>query len=224
MLVVGGLAILIPFLRSTKEAGPASSDSPRGCLRCDGKGTVPSEQTVEPAPDGVHIVVENTSGGPLRLAVRNVGGSGVPEGTTEIPPATGGDAWPIPPGTYELACMEDSLDSRSGPWARLLVVDPRRTWISSELGCGSRSGFLEPAHAFPDRGTPASIARDWIEKKESFPAGYKLERAGYPEAHQPIYRATVGADVVARFRFAPAGEDAWYFEEALYCTDLADMP
>lgn len=202
-----------------REEGPAPlSDGASGDgvpartarVDCDGITTQVRTTSVRPQPDGVHVLVSNTSG--MDLAFQwELGGDNAPEGEHEL-------VLQIAPGAVHVRCQDPGEDAGApGGFVALDVLDPEGLYVPTELACHEISGwfadFGEDATGDPD---PVRSVRDslsWLRPDDV------VERAGYPDA-SPIVRVVRDGDVIASVWFMSDGTGGWLQEHGETCEGL----
>jgi hypothetical protein len=186
---------------------------------CEGTGSgtiAPSSEDVAAQPDGVHVAVTNLADERISFTVggsdstMHVVGQGEadPGERTELVVAA-------PPGDAHVSCVIASMSgSDTAPMADLRVADPAGSYISIGMGCPMSSPPIEDATAFG--GDPVEVARQHLSGLEYDDA---VERAGYPEAKEPIVRVVRNGDVVAMAAFRAAGQEGWRIETLGACVN-----
>ncbi len=192
-------------------------------VSCSDSGTQISTPVVQPQPDGVHIMVDNTTGADLGLRIQGFGGDNAPVGTTEI-------VRPIPPGVYGLNCTTSSKAAEPTTYQTFEVQDPQGIWVSTDLtSCMSASGIaagsstVSPAGIVGVQGTPVEVVTSTISGL--LPTDL-VEPAGYPSTtDEANVRVVRDGKVVATYHLLPDDHGGWYIDSASACdgTGLASL-
>jgi hypothetical protein len=192
-------------------------------VSCTDTGTQISTPIVQPQPDGVHIVVDNTTGTDLGLQIQDFGGDNAPMGTSEI-------VRPIPPGVYGLNCTTSSTAAEPTTYETFEVQDPRGIWVSTDLtSCMSASGIAAASSTGSTgdivgvQGTPVEVVTSTIS---GLLATDIVEPAGYPSTtDEANVRVVRDGKVVATYHLFPDDHGGWYIDSASACdgTDLASL-
>jgi hypothetical protein len=189
-------------------------------VSCTDAGTQVSTPVVQPQPDGVHIVVDNTTGKDLGLQIQDFGGDNAPVGTSEI-------VRPIPPGVYGLNCITSPQAAEPTAYQTFEVQDPAGIWVSTNLECSS-GGSVGAAGSFAPgalgvQGTPVEVVTTTI----SGPLPTDLiEAAGYTSATDAAsVRVVRDGNVVATYHLFPDSQGGWMIDSAQACdaTNLASL-
>jgi len=192
-------------------------------VSCTDAGTQISTPIVQPQPDGVHIMVENTTGADLGLQIQDFGGDNAPMGTTEI-------VRPIPPGVYGLNCTTSSKAAEWSTYETFEVQDPRGIWVSTDLtSCMSASGIAAASSTSSTggivgvQGTPVEVVTSTISGL--LPTDL-VEPAGYPSTtDEANVRVVRDGKVVATYHLFPDDHGGWYIDSASACdgTNLTSL-
>jgi hypothetical protein len=188
-------------------------------VSCSDTGTQVSTPIVQPQADGVHIVVDNSTGADLGLAMDNFGGDNAPTGVTEI-------VRQLPPGVHGLACVDPQSGLAHPSYETLEVQDPAGIWVSTDLtGCTSAAGisgsFAGASGNSSDivgvQGTPVEVVTSTISGL--LPADV-IEPAGYPSTPgEANVRVVRDGNVVASYHLFPDDHGGWYIDSAQACDD-----
>lgn len=188
-------------------------------VTCSDAGTQVAASVVQPQPDGVHIVVDNSTGEILGLQIKDFGGDNAPTGSSEI-------VRPIPPGVYGLACT-DAQSSAPPTYQPFEVQDPAGIWVSTDLGCSSASGVAAAGASSSGtsgvQGTPVDVVINTIPGLQPTDL---VEAAGYTSAtDEASVRVVRGGEVVAVYHMFSDGQGGWTIDSAQACgdTDLASL-
>jgi hypothetical protein len=180
-----------PADQPRSEPGPAASD--RLEIRCDGTSTDVVTPIVQAQADGVHVVVDNVSGGDVLTRWESGGDGAGPGRSTQV--------LPIPPGEGRFRCLPGLPDvdpGAPGGWATFEVL-PIPDWISPEIDCPGGTmnvgtfDFIAGAHGVAD---PLEDARERAARKEVRQAGYATMSARTFVAFERT-RPTMSFDYVA---------------------------
>jgi len=185
--VVGGVLALMcvacdPASPSPVEEGAQAASSPSPTadlfdsigLTCDGRKTEVDAGRVQAAPDGVHLVVENTADTELTLEwTHSSSGEPVPSGSSEL-------VLPIPPGRATVTCHAGSGGyDPSGTAAVAFQVAPADGWIEPSTNClggltsSTTIDYVDGATGV--RNPVASMTRHAPPGAEVLPVGYRTE-------------------------------------------------
>jgi hypothetical protein len=202
---------------SSTPSQPASSPPPPPAavvLTCDGTGNSLSAPAIAAQPDGIHVQVDNTSGGQLSLTVEN--------GGTDAPPGTSHHVFEIPPGTSKIGCMSDADWNQDPPemsgLVPLRVADPDGVYATLSWTCNERSSGISD-YAGAARGVPRSelekatreALSDVIQDSDA------VEPAGYPDSIGPSYQLVRDGHTIARVQFEPDLHGGWLTEQVDTC-------
>ncbi|MGE5460341.1 MAG: hypothetical protein ACM3WR_06925 [Solirubrobacterales bacterium] len=235
LVAVGGSVAAYSALRNDGAAGivVGSSGPSRdelaptvASVRCDGTSTVVETQVVEidpqtgdilatssavrPQPDGVHVLVTNTSDMDLSFQW-DLGGDNAPIGAHEL-------VLELPPGTAQVRCQDPSKDAGlPGGYAALRIVDPDGVYVPMELACSEVTGwsadFAPGAIGDPD---PVQSAKEHVKGLEP---GDVVESAGYPDSEIPHVRVVRDGEVVAVLEYFSDGQGGWLESGGSTCID-----
>jgi hypothetical protein len=235
VIAIGGSVVAYSALRDDGPAGiVAGTSGPSrdelapmvASIRCDGRSTVVETQVVEidpqtgdilatssavrPQPDGVHVLVTNTSGMDLSFQW-DLGGDNAPIGAHEL-------VLELPPGTAKIRCQDPSEDAGvPGGYADLRIVDPDGVYVPMELACGEvtswSADFAPGATGDPD---PVQSARDHVKGLEP---GDVVEAAGYPDSEIRHVRVVRDGEVVAVLEYFSDGQGGWLESGGSTCID-----
>ncbi|HXF71030.1 MAG TPA: hypothetical protein VNO79_00270 [Actinomycetota bacterium] len=194
---------------------------------CDGSSTTVVNARVKLLPDGVHLRVDNRSGGPLSVSVR-AGGRGlfgvrVPAGVSEPEPSQGG-GWPVPPGVASVGCFPRGQDQGdTSAYAAFEVVDPEGLWVPWDLQCRGTAVTAAIDQAEPQGvpGDPVEVAREALAPYvgKLGPAD-TLERAGLPEQVPVVVRLSRDGRTVATVELWPDEEGGgWVVSTVSVCEE-----
>jgi hypothetical protein len=201
-------------------SGPTAGPAVVAEFTCDPSGTgtiAPGSRAVDAQPDGVHVAVTNLTDERISFTV---GGSESPMyvvGQGEADPGERKElVEAIPPGDAHISCV---VASKSGidtaPMADLRVADPAGSYVPIGMVCPMTSQPTKDANAFP--GDAVEVARQHLSGLEYDDA---VERAGYPEAKEPIVRVVRNGDVVAMATFRNDGRGEWLVDTLVTCADV----
>ena len=194
-----------------RVAGDGSDLPDVARIVCTAEGTRLLTAAVRPQPDGVHVMLSQTSGAPATLTSAQQGGD---------KPGPKPLVLTLPPGRANLGCMTmadwNADPPRHRGWVVLRVVDPGQQWVDDQPAgrtCSESSIDYAPTAA----GIPESqLGRDARSALEASP-GDVVERAGYPR-QQPIeYRLLRDGRVVALASYASNGHGRWLLEGVRKC-------
>ncbi len=190
-------------------------------VSCTDSGTQISTPIVQPQPDGVHIVFDNSTGQEFGLRIKNFGADNAPLGAgDEI-------VRQIPPGVYGLACT-DAQGGEPTSYQPFEVQDPAGIWVSTELsGCTSAVGVAgssaSSSKVIGVQGTPVEVVQTTIAGLDPTDL---VEEAGYTSAtYEASVRVVRGGDVVAVYHMFSDRQGGWAIDSAQACdgTDLASL-
>lgn len=213
LLMFAGTACADP---AGEKGGPPGDDDALYSveLRCAADGSTSlSSDTVQPRPDGVHLVVVNEYDEPV-----SVGGFDADPGRTTWVLSRG-------PGTIELMCWPFS-DHGSGaepPHIPLTVVDPQALYVDGTVPCEPTGITVTEWHGRPvDPGPPPlDIAREVIEGLE---ADDELVFGGYPQQAERSVVVRRDGNVIASYSIVRwSEEDPWTIKGGTAC-DGSGLP
>lgn len=141
---------------------------------------------VRPQRDGVHLLVENRTAHDLGISIRQDSGGGgdnADRGTSEI-------VWPIAPGSAEVLCTGNEGISDNSGWRSLEILDPKGLWVPPEVDCGPLGGVSVGHGDYIEgvKGDPRDPVLIAAERFAPLEPGDEVQRAGYPEADNPLVR------------------------------------
>jgi hypothetical protein len=173
-------------------------------------------ERVQARPDGLHLEITNETAGEVHVTLeRNpseaVGAAGAPGTSTHV--------LTIGPGTWTVTCYADGGSLQPGAFE---LVDTG-IWVSTRLSdCETpQAEHGDPPRPIrPKEGELAEVARRALESSVDLEPGYVLERAGYPEQAEAVFRARSGERVVATMSFYPDDSGGWLEGDAAECGDF----
>ncbi len=182
----GSPAATAPNVPAT-PAGPATPFAGPSLLAvtCDGTTTRLNATAVRAASDGVHVQALSVGGEPADVDVST-------EDRGTVASAHGSTNLVIPPGAYQLACVDAAAGT--GPGVAVVVADPDGLWKSADLTCGDSSGTTSSLDLPP---APPSVAIAYVRTIIRLAPGDVLEPAGYSLAPSGRIRLVRGGQVVA---------------------------
>jgi hypothetical protein len=188
------------------EPGAVAPDSVR--ITCDRTSIQIGATAVEAQSGGVHVVVENTTSQTLSFAF-----SSTPEGpwsATKIDPGSAELALQLPPGRASFMCIAEFEKVATGQ-VEVDVLDPQGLFVPFDLTCSGKPIVTSPTAAPWPRGEPTE-APDPVQFVRSVARGLLpsdvLERAGYPQAPNPMVRAVRDQEIVGVFDLS-MGNAGW---------------
>jgi hypothetical protein len=192
---------------------------------CDGATTTVATPTVRARADGVHLRVDNRSGGPLTVSVRAEGralfGARVAAGVSE-PRPDGGAGWSVPPGVASVGCFPPGTGEEGAGYATFQVVDPQGLWVPWELECreGSVTAAIDRADPRGEPGDPVDVAWPYLAPYlGSLGQGDRLERAGYPDQVPVVVRVARDGRTVATAELTPGEGGGWVVSTVSVCEE-----
>jgi hypothetical protein len=196
---------------------PAGTDDPTpevpevAQVECTKHGIEILTPEVRPQSDGVHVHIENTSGGDASFFFE-LGGRD----------ASGTQILPIPPGEEEIGCVLELEDAGKAKKDVLKVVDPEGLYVSDQADCpggsvGGEGGYL-PQGARGEKGDPVEMTRRQFA--DDLQPGDEVRHAGYPDAEEPSVAIVRGDRTVLVQKFFPDGPDRWFPDEYTACSDF----
>ncbi len=194
--------------------GRAAPDGAR--LVCGDDGARVLTPRAEARRDGLHLEVTNETAREMHVTLERSpsDADGAP-----APPGTATHVLTIGPGEWTATCYGEGASLRSG----MLEVVDTGIWVSTRLAdCETP----EATHGDPprrigaDEGELAEFARRALDDLVGLEPGYALERAGYPEQKEAIFRARSDGRTVATMSFYPDDSGAWFEGQATACGDL----
>ena len=154
----------------------------RVVLTCDGTDATLSTDAVLTQPDGIHVVVQNTTDDEVSLNLAQ-GGDLVPPGETET-------VQELKPATLAISCGYD-LNRTILPAGTVEVRDPDGNWRPTDIDC-TKLPLARWEEPLGSGATPEEAIRWWMANRPRDlvqPAGPddELVVVGYPEAKAPRY-------------------------------------
>jgi hypothetical protein len=183
-------------------------------IACGEDGARVLTERVQARPDGVHVEIANETAGEVHVTLERspseATGAGGPSGSSE-------HILTIGPGTWTATCYGGGGSLQT---AQLEVVDTG-IWISTRLDCETPTGTHgdPPPRHEAEAGELLELARRALESFFDLEPGATLERAGYPEQREAVFRARSGDRVVATMSFYPNDAGGWTEGQALACDD-----
>jgi hypothetical protein len=210
--IVSIAAVPVSFVNAHAEPTPSVEPiaSPTAEVTCDGSATNVLTPRVAAQPDGVHIVVTNTSSVDLSLQIEGVGGDNADVGEHEL-------VWPLAPGPVRVRCLDPTADAGSeGGYGSLEVVDPDGVYVSPELECSNAvTMFVDDfGEGVGDHDDPADVARAHLTGLADDDV---VERAGYPDSPEPVIRIVRDGVVVGRLDLFPDSQGGWLLSSLERC-------
>lgn len=211
-------AVPVRFVAPSPNETPSAEPTPARALHitCDGPSIVTDSPVVRAEPDGVHVLVENTTDHALSLVVLREGAG--PARAVQVEPGVTHVAYQLPPGPSAFYCADDSgpLAVETDP-VDVEVRDDGNLFVAFDLVCGGTTMRLAPAFAILS-GVGPRDAPDPLDLVRSLAQGLQpsdvVERAGYAEsAANPIVRVVRDGRIVATFDVF-VGSNGWTADSA----------
>ena len=212
-----GAALLVACGRGEEGGAPAPE---LARIACSDEGARVLTPRAEPRPDGLHVELTNETAREVHVTLERgpSAGIGLPG-----PPGAFTHVLTIGPGEWTATCYGDSGSLRT---AALEVVDTG-IWVSTELtDCEtSESTHGDPPRRIdPGEGELVDVARRALDDFLDLEPGYTLERAGYPEQAEAVFRARGHDRTIATMSFWPDGSGGWVEGEATTCPERGGSP
>lgn len=193
--------------RGTVGGGPPGADTVR--ITCDRTTIQVDVPAVAAQPAGVHVVVENTTRESLSFVFASSAQG--PVNATQVGPGTAALALQLPPGRASFMCIAE-FEEVATEQVEVDVLDPRGFFVPFDLTCSGEPMVITPPSAVSWPGSEVTEAPDPVEFVRAVADGLLpsdvLERAGYPQAPNPVVRAVREGEVVAVFDLSMA-ETGW---------------
>lgn len=207
-VALGGTYAAFNAFRGTERTTPgAEPDAVR--ITCDRTTIRRDVSAVVAQPAGVRVIVENVAAQPLSFAFAPSARG--PFNATQVEPGTTELALQLPPGRVTFMCIAE-FEEVGTEQVRVDVLDPEGLFVPFDLTCGGEPMLATPPSAVPWPGAQPTETPDPVEFIRSVAAGLLasdvLERAGYPQAPDPVVRAVRDGEVVAVFDLS-MGEAGW---------------
>ncbi len=212
------VAVPVRFVAPSDDEPPSVEPAPADAVHitCDGPSITLDLPSVLAEPDGVHVIVGNTTDHSLSLVVLR-GGEG-PARAVQVEPGDTHVALQLPPGPTAFYCADEGGDlAVETDRVQVEVRDDRNLFVPFDLACGGTTMQLAPTFAvlpgveLPDALDPLDLVRDFAEGLQPSDV---IERAGYPAAEaNPVVRVVRGGQIVAMFDVFQ-GSDGWTAEPA----------
>ena len=182
-------------------------------VRCDGDTTTILTPTVRARPDGVHVLVNNLSDGPLAIEWDG-GGEGARRGDSRHVLA-------VPPGAARFRCMSDmdATGSATTGWASFTVLEPPR-WVSPEIGCPTQStgiiDYTAGASAAIGVDDPLAAAIDYADAV-AMADDLEVVPAGYATTEQRAFVVFEDGVPTMSLTFTTDGSGGWLLASSTTC-------
>lgn len=179
---------------------------------CDGSLAAIAAPTVQAQVDGVHLLVENTSGQPLDFGIED--GTGLALQGNSVPGASGAYTYDLAPGTYRFACNTSIVP--------FTVVDPGAHYVSPQLSCATPgSGTTGTTDFAPGARGPAGPVLDVVRQQlRGIEPSDVVELAGYlPANSDRLVRVVRDGQVIAVVGATADGHDGWLIGAPRACPD-----
>ena len=189
-------------------------------IACDEAGVGVLTARVQARLDGLHVELANGTGGEAHVTLERSPSNAVGVGGS---PGTSAHVLTIGPGTWTATCYGEGGSLRT---AALEVVDTG-IWVSTELtGCETPQATHgdPPQRIRAEEGELAELARLALDELVDLEPGFVLERAGYPEQAEAVFRARSDDRTVVTMSFYPDGPGSWVVGEATECGDVEPNP
>jgi hypothetical protein len=207
-LVVGGWATfaLTGWASPKVVVANVSRDAPPPLVaevRCDGNDTYVLAPTVVTQRDGVHLRIDNRSGGDVELEYEIDGGSGGGGGEL-LPPGVSERLISFPAETVGVACREESRSSPS-KYATMKVIDPGGKAKSPQVECDQGTSESPDFDVVSDA-DPLVAARTYLQDRDLLRPDDVLEKAVGPGPEFPVVLVLRDGRAVASLWFSPGAE------------------
>jgi hypothetical protein len=226
VVAVAGVGLTaVARLTSETEVGEAPADPPATAssspaliavvdtldVGCDGDDTTILTPTVQARPDGVHLRVDNTSGGPLGLVWAG-GGENAPRGESA-------HLLDIPPGPARVRCTDiDASGAGATGWGSFTVLEPPG-WISAaELDCPTQSiGIVDYVAGAVGVDDPLA---DAIRTAEEISTADDVDvmTVGYVTAHERSFVVREDGVPTMILEYVSDGHGGWLRSTTTSCT------
>jgi len=164
-------------------------------VECGDQGeTLISADAADVQRDGIHLVVANSSGSPVNLAVGEAAYFGLRTGAqTEV-------VFGLAPGEWAVQCFRGEERPDPTGVTPIRFEDRRQAWIPPNLECAASSRIVSAGltNRPSIHESPRAAARRVIWR---LPADARLQRAGYMEADEPLVRVSTHTSIVGILRF-----------------------
>ena len=210
----GVLLLLVPLAGACADpvTAPKAEGAPDSLeVHCDGETTDVLSPTVQAGPDGVHLLIRNTSDRELFMQTDSQG-QGLDPGETEL-------LLSIPPGDSRFRCLEmsDDLDPGvEGGWADFEVL-AHEGWISPTLDCpgggmyGGTADYIAGARGVAD---PLADAPKRFREE-----GDRVVQAGYATREERTFVLLLDEEPIAGLTYRSDGYGGWLQTESFGCSD-----
>ena len=200
------------------RSGPPAAVARIACGQ-DGARVLTPE--VEARRDGLHLQLTNETVREVHVTVErdSSGAAGI-----AAPPGTSAEILTVGPGEWAVTCYGESALPAEAPTFELVDTG---VWVSTELtDCETPEATHgdPPRSIGPDEGELVDVARRALDAFVDLEPGYALERAGYPEQAEAVFRARSGDRTVATMSFYPDGSGGWVEGEARACPETGGSP
>lgn len=207
-VALGGSYAAFNAFRGTGGTTPGAEPD-TAHITCDRTTIQVDVPAVAAQPQGVYVVVENVAEQPLSFAFAPSAQG--PFAGTQVEPGTTRLALQLPPGRATFMCIAE-FEEVGTEQVRVDVLDPEDLFVPFDLTCGGEPMVRTPPSAVAWPGAELEETSDPVAFVRSVAGGLLasdvLERAGYPQAPDPIVRAVRDGEVVAVFDLSK-GEAGW---------------
>lgn len=169
-------------------------------------------QAVRPQADGVHLQVTNPTGADFLIDVRDLGGENAPTGTSQT-------AWPVPPGSMAVRCVDTSAPAAGDAgWVTLKVVDTDGVFAPTTLECPTDERVHQDVDYAADAegrvGDPVELTKALVTAVRP---SDKVEAAGYPAAETRLVRVIRDGRAIAIAEWTAAPGGGWWRTGSTVC-------
>lgn len=179
-------------------------------MTCDGRTTEVDAASVQAAPDGVHLVVTNTSENDLTIEWTTSSGEPVSTGTSEL-------VLPILPGRASLTCHTGggTFDPAGTAAVEFRVVPPDG-WVEPSTTC--RGGLTRRTIIDYVEGA-TGVRNPFASMTQHAPPGAEVVPVGYRTATDMQVGMLVDGRVIEVAGYRPDGAGGWLVTQRTECSD-----
>ena len=208
------LLLAVTTACASPDARPpaAPRDDPEAVLVCGRSKARLETPTVEAQPDGVHLVVKNTSGGDAGFFFDSRGAAG---GRNAFAPRSE-HVLEAPPGKLKVGCYFPGPDSPQSKELTIQVRDPNGYYTDVTLDCpGNTVGAGIPEYAPGSRGEKGDPVE--LTEEDYAKPGDEVRSVGYRDDRSVSVAVVRNGRAVRIIDWGRAGRGRWLVDTDNFC-------